>query len=123
MATIERRTGRDGQLVYRITIRRKGYPPQTATFAKLSDARKWAQVTEGAVLTDRHFTTPEAKRHTFGLIPYPQGYELLHVAECPALQPGKSSESPMMPSWAGLASKPINLPLNLYIINLQHGYY
>ena len=64
MATIERRTGRDGQLVYRIKIRRKGHPPQTATFAKLSEARKWAQVTEGAVLTDRHFTTPEAKRHT-----------------------------------------------------------
>ncbi len=64
MATIERRTAKDGQLVYRVKVRRKGQIPQTATFSKLSDARKWAQVTEGAVLEGRHFTKHEAKRHT-----------------------------------------------------------
>ena len=40
MATIERRTGKDGHLVYRVRVRRRGCPPQTATFPKLSEARK-----------------------------------------------------------------------------------
>lgn len=64
MATIEQRTGKDGQQVYRVKVRRKGAPPLTGTFSKLSDARKWAQVTEGAVLEGQHFKTAEAKRHT-----------------------------------------------------------
>src|SRR5215470_8480171 len=64
MANIEQRTGKDGQLVYRVKVRRKGQRVQTATFSKLSEARKWAQVTEGAVLEGRHFKTAEAKRHT-----------------------------------------------------------
>src|SRR5438445_6345781 len=42
MATIERRTTQDGQLVYRVKVRRKGHLPQTATFSKLSEARKSA---------------------------------------------------------------------------------
>jgi len=64
MATIERRTGKDGHPVYRVKVRRRGAPPQTATFTKLSDARKWAKVTEGAAIEGQHFPTAEAKRHT-----------------------------------------------------------
>src|SRR5262249_34880026 len=64
MATIEQRTGKDGQLVYRVKVRRKGQLPQTATFAKLAEAKKWAQVTEGAVVEGRHFPSTAAKRHT-----------------------------------------------------------
>jgi len=64
MATIEQRTSQDGKPVYRVKIRRKGAPPLTATFHRLTDAKKWAQVTEGAVLEGRHFKTAEAKRHT-----------------------------------------------------------
>jgi integrase len=64
MATIERRTGKNGQLVYRVKVRRRGSLPQTATFTKLSEARKWAKVTEGAAIEGRHFPTAEAKRHT-----------------------------------------------------------
>jgi len=64
MATIIRRTSKSGQLSFRVQVRRKGYATQTATFSKLSDAKKWAQVTEGAVLEGRYFPTPEAKRHT-----------------------------------------------------------
>ena len=45
-------------------MRRKGYATQTATFSTLSEARKWGQITEGAVLDSRHFPVPEAKRHT-----------------------------------------------------------
>src|SRR6266446_6514150 len=44
MATIERRTSKEGYLVYRVKVRRRGAPRQTATFSKLSEARKWAQV-------------------------------------------------------------------------------
>jgi hypothetical protein len=50
MATIERRTSKDGHLVYRAKVRRKGHPPQTATFTKRSDALKWIQITEAAIL-------------------------------------------------------------------------
>jgi integrase len=64
MASIVRRIGKDGQVNYRVQVRRKGAPPLSATFTKLSDARKWAQMTEGAVLEGRHFTIAEAKRHT-----------------------------------------------------------
>src|SRR5262249_30686205 len=64
MAAIEQRTGKDGQQVYRVKVRRKGALLLTATFSKLSEARTWAQVTEGAVLEGRHFKTAEAKRHT-----------------------------------------------------------
>jgi hypothetical protein len=64
MATIEQRTGKDGQHVYRAKVRRKGAPPLSATFTKLSDARKWVQVTEAAIVEGRHFKTAEAKRHT-----------------------------------------------------------
>jgi hypothetical protein len=64
MATFDRRIGQDGKPVYRVRVRRKGAPLQTATFAKLSDAKRWAQRTEGATLEGRHFPTTEAKRHT-----------------------------------------------------------
>jgi len=64
MATIVRRPGKNGQLSYRAQVRRKGAPPLSATFTKLSDARKWVQITEAAILEGRHFKTTEAKRHT-----------------------------------------------------------
>jgi len=60
MATIELRTGKDGQPVYRVKVRRKCQPPQTTTFSKLSEARKGAQVIEGVVLEGRYFTKREA---------------------------------------------------------------
>jgi len=64
MATIVRRPGKNGQQVYRVQVRRKRAPPLSATFTKLSDARKWVQVTEAAILEGRYFPTTEAKRHT-----------------------------------------------------------
>jgi integrase len=64
MATIIRRPGKNGQASYRAQVRRKGAPPLSATFTKLSDARKWVQVTEAAIFEGRYFKTTEAKRHT-----------------------------------------------------------
>src|SRR2546426_12263373 len=64
MATIVRRTGKNGQLSYRVQVRRKGAPSLSGTFTKLSDAKKWIHTAEGAILEGRHFKTTEAKRHT-----------------------------------------------------------
>lgn len=64
MATIEKRTSKDGSTSYRVKVRLKGYPVQTASFERLTDARKWGQLTEAAIREGRHFKTSEAKRHT-----------------------------------------------------------
>jgi integrase len=64
MASIVKRINQDGKGVYFVRIRRKGSPTQIATFPRLADAKKWAQITETAILEGRHFPTTEAKRHT-----------------------------------------------------------
>jgi len=64
MATIDKRIMQDGTVAYRVRVRRKGYPQQVASFTKLSDAKKWAQMMEGSIIQGRHFPTTEAKRHT-----------------------------------------------------------
>ena len=64
MATFDQRIGTDGKTIYRVRVRRKGYAIQTATFSKLSEAKKWAQITEGAIFEGRHFNVKEAKKHT-----------------------------------------------------------
>jgi hypothetical protein len=64
MATIDQRPGPDGKLVYRVRVRRKGTPTQTATFTKLADAKQWAQMIEGRVLEGRHFPNTKPTRHT-----------------------------------------------------------
>jgi integrase len=64
MASIEKRTTKNNKVVYRVKIRLKGFPAQTATFERLTDARKWVQQTEVAIREGRHFRTSEAKKHT-----------------------------------------------------------
>ena len=64
MANIEKRTTADGATSYRVKVRLKGYPVQSATFERLTDAKKWASSTESAIKEGRHFKTSEAKRHT-----------------------------------------------------------
>lgn len=64
MASIEKRTSRDGKTTYRVKVRLKGQPTQTASFERKTDANKWAQDTESAIRDGRHFKTTEAKRHT-----------------------------------------------------------
>ena len=65
MATITERTAKDGKPRYKAEIRLKGYPAQTATFKRKTDANKWIQDTESAIREGRHFKTVEAKKHTF----------------------------------------------------------
>jgi integrase len=64
MATIEKRTADNGETSYRVKVRLKGYPAQSATFQRLTDAKKWASATESAIREGRHFKTAEAKKHT-----------------------------------------------------------
>lgn len=64
MAVIEKRTTKNNKTTYRVKIRLKGYPSQTATFDRLTDAKKWAQLTEAAIREGRHFKTAESKKHT-----------------------------------------------------------
>ena len=66
MATIENRIADSGKKSFRVKIRLRGYPTQSATFERLTDARKWIQDTESAIREGRHFKTSEAKRHTLG---------------------------------------------------------
>jgi len=64
MANIEKRTTPDSKTSYRVKVRLKGYPVQSATFERLTDAKKWASSIESAIKEGRHFKTSEAKRHT-----------------------------------------------------------
>lgn len=62
MATIEKRKSDDGSPSYRVKIRLKGYPPESATFSRLTDAKEWAQKTEADIKAGRHFGI--SKQHT-----------------------------------------------------------
>ncbi|PKD39572.1 integrase [Methylomonas sp. Kb3] len=64
MANIRKRVKKDGVPYYTVQIRLKGYEPQSATFDRLTDAKRWAASTESAIREGRHFKTTEAKKHT-----------------------------------------------------------
>lgn len=66
MASIEKRHTKDGKIVYRVKVRLKGFPEQSASFERLTDAKRWVQQTESAIREGRHFKTTEAKRRTLG---------------------------------------------------------
>lgn len=65
MASIRKRIKKDGTPSYRVDVRLKGFPPQTASFKRLTDAKKWAQDTESAIREGRYFKTAESRKHTF----------------------------------------------------------
>jgi integrase len=62
MPTIERRAIGDGTTSYRVRVRLKGAPTASATFARKTDATKWAQSTEAAIREGRYFRSAAAKR-------------------------------------------------------------
>jgi len=63
MSSITKREGKKGT-TYKVTIRMKGYPTQTETFKRMTDAKRWAAETETAINQGQHFKTIEAKKHT-----------------------------------------------------------
>ena len=64
MATIRERKGTDGKLAYTARVRMKGAAEQSATFGRLTDAKRWIQDTESAIRDGRNSNASEAKRHT-----------------------------------------------------------
>lgn len=64
MATIQETKNKKGKSAYRVQIRLKGYPLQSATFTKLTNARNWAQDVESALRDGRYLKQVEAKKHT-----------------------------------------------------------
>lgn len=66
MATIETRRNEDGTTGYRAKVRLKGFPSESATFERKTDAKEWAKQTEASMRQGRHFKTAEAKKHTLG---------------------------------------------------------
>ena len=53
MASIEKRTASDGSTSYRVKVRLRGHPVESATFASLAKAKQWATQTEAAIREDR----------------------------------------------------------------------
>jgi len=64
VASIQKRVSSDGRVSYRAQVRLRGQPPQTATFARKTDARDWASRVESGIREGRHFNTARAKAHT-----------------------------------------------------------
>ncbi len=63
MASITKYNGVKG-VTYKATIRMIGYPTQSVTFKRKTDAVKWAKETETAIYNGKHFETIKAKKHT-----------------------------------------------------------
>src|SRR5206468_1458203 len=83
MATINQHYAKDGTLSYRVRVRMKGQPLQTASFSTLRDAQKWAKLREGEMLAGRHF--PE-KRQQYTLSELiSRYYDDVHTYKAPAL--------------------------------------
>jgi hypothetical protein len=55
MATITLHKGKDGSITYRVRIRLKGMPLQSASFPTRPDAVKYAKLREAEMVTQRHF--------------------------------------------------------------------
>lgn len=66
LASIQKRTNKNGTTSYKVEVRLKGFPPQRVTFKRLTDAKKWAKQTESAIEEGRYFKTTEARKHTLG---------------------------------------------------------
>jgi hypothetical protein len=64
MASIQKRLNSKGEASFHVRVRLRGYPVQTCTFARLTDAREWGKQTESAIREGRYFKTAEAKKHT-----------------------------------------------------------
>ena len=62
MATIIQRKQGNG-VTYQVKVRLKGFPGQTATFTRKTDAARWASATETHLRETRHFPRGDAARH------------------------------------------------------------
>ena len=93
MASIENRTTADGKTTYRVKVRLKGKPTESASFERMTDAKKWAASIESAIRENRHFKTTESKRHTLA--------ELVdrHIREVLPTKPKSISKQTALLNW------------------------
>ena len=63
---IEERKDANGNISYRAKVRVKGFPAQSGTFGRLTDAVRWRQQTETDIRRGKYFQAAEATKHTFG---------------------------------------------------------
>ena len=68
MANIEKRKSKNGTISYRAKVRIKGFPSQSATFDRKSDAKEWSQSIEASMREGRYFKNRESKKHTLSEI-------------------------------------------------------
>lgn len=68
MAEITKRQSKNGDVRYKVVIRKKGAPTQTATFKRLTDARRWERSVESAIEENRHYMSSEKKSITFSMM-------------------------------------------------------
>ncbi len=64
MAYIQERKDKSGKSHYRVQVRKKGFPLQSATFTRKTDAKNWAQSVEAAIEERRYRNVSQAKRRT-----------------------------------------------------------
>jgi len=64
MATIRKRVRSDGSIIFQVQVRKKGCPPESASFTRITNAKKWAMSIETAIDEGRHFSRHEAAKHT-----------------------------------------------------------
>ena len=65
MANIMERLTAGKKVMYTARVRIKGNPQQTATFARKTEARQWAQKTEALIREGKYFSMAESKKHKF----------------------------------------------------------
>ncbi|MDR0367100.1 MAG: hypothetical protein LBH41_00810, partial [Rickettsiales bacterium] len=64
MANIEKRKSKEGKTTYRVKVRIKGAPAQSATFVSLTKAKEWAAKIETEINEGKNFGHFESKKHT-----------------------------------------------------------
>ena len=78
LAYIQKRTSREGKVSYRVQVRRKGFPLQTASFSRKTDADRLARSTEVAIEEGRYRNVAQAKRQTVAELIDKYAEEYLH---------------------------------------------
>jgi integrase len=66
LATYRKKLHADGTAVWHVQIRKRGFPPLTETFARISDARAWVQQVETRMRERRFFPAFRSQQHTAG---------------------------------------------------------
>jgi integrase len=64
LATISKRTTKDGKVRFCAQVRLKGHSHETATFETKTEAKRWAQTTEVSIREGRYFPQKKARSKT-----------------------------------------------------------